>query len=447
MGKTKVIKNVNIKDIKGDIKEKKESFRKKYDISNEFPEEYIYLILERYFLNLFKDTSKSKYQELVDNYFYNTWKEIQYLFVFKNEKYSQLISEISETNDENRKFELELLSLWMWYYLDDVKRYSKVFRKEKLYEEIIWFFWNKRINLFKEIEFNEEKWDIIVNDFNKDKFTIKWKNILEEFDRYINLIKINGLYESYKIDEENKIITIGRWYKTSLIDFFRENNHIKEFFREVEYWKEIKKIEFTKEKITYIPYFKVKWNVISKNEENLKSSIEKLNLKILKEDEDDIKGIPYVIYSEDENKYELAYFEWDEKVSITNYWIFKEKILNNPNISQSTKSILDKIIKQSIFIKWVTITWRKDKWSNTIPWFFTISQKTFEEKVRRWILSKNLEELMKWSYNWLELTLDLSNLDYLIKMAIKWDINKGIKERLRGRLLEETTLELLEVNF
>jgi hypothetical protein len=47
----------------------------------------------------------------------------------------------------------------------------------------------------------------------------------------------------------------------------------------------------------------------------------------------------------------------------------------------------------------------------------------------------------------LELTLDLSNLDYLIKMAIKGDINKGIKERLRGRLLEETTLELLEVNF
>lgn len=403
---------------------------KKKSLSNSIPEEYLYLYIEDRFYSILKNQKYSSYQEDVDDYFYRKWKEISYFFLFDNKKQSILDDEIKKESEDDRKFELKLLSIWCAYNLNDVRMYSEVLNKETVYENKTISYSKERLQIYKKIVFNKEKWTITYNEFWNIKTILKEEDCLKVFNDTKNEIISNGLEKFYKIDNEKLIISVIKGSKLELYEKMLNLQKSKLLFRREPYWKEIN-TEISIEDKKFIVYLSVNGSVINSNLKYRNTNNKEIKIKLYKEENKYIENnkIDFITFKRKNN-----YLVSSNKENITNYLKFENNILNNSQISDLDKQFLKKIFIRSLPIKWVTISWLKDIWSNTIPPFFNIASKTFREKIKNGILTKDLNELMIFNNDSIITKVDLSKLEKLINDSIENEVFPTIKGRIRDRL-------------
>lgn len=409
---------------------------KKRSLSNSIPEEYLYLFIEDRFYSILKNDKYSSYQEKVDDYFYREWKEISYFFLFDNKKQSILDEEIKQTGDEDRKFELFLVSIWCSYNLIDVRKYSEVITEDVVYENKTIFHSKERIQIYKKIVFNQDDWTIIYNEFWNWKTILKKQDSLSLFNETKNEIIKNWLWEFYDINDEKITISVIRGWKLELYEKMLNLPNIKLLSRRESYWKEVNS-NITIEDEKYIMYLTVNGSVINSNKKYRDTNTTKLKIKLYKEEKEYIENtkVDYIVCNW-KNDYSFIL----KKKNITNYLQFKKNVMGSKRLSNSIKEFLKKIFIRSLPIKWVTISWLKDIWSNTIPPFFNITLKTFREKIKNWILTRDLKELMDFNNDSLTTRVNLSKLENLINDSIENEIFPTIKTRIRDRLYSNSEL-------
>lgn len=409
---------------------------KKRSLSNNIPEEYLYLFIEDRFYSILKNDKYSSYQERVDEYFYREWKEISYFFLFDTKKQSILDEEIKQTSDEDRKFELFLISIWCSYNLSDVRKYSEVITENVVYENKTIFHSKEKIQIYKKIVFNKDNGNIIYTEFWNRKTTLKKQDSLSLFNETKNEIIKNWLWEFYNINDEKLIISVVNGWKLELYEKMLNLPNIKTLSRRESYWKEVN-TNITIEDEKYIIYLTVNGSVINSNLKYRNNNKKKFKIKLHKDEKSRVENsnIKYIVLN-----WKKDYSFILGKENITNYLQFNESIINNPEINDYDKEFLKRIFIRSLPIKWVTISWLKDIWSNTVPPFFNITSKTFREKIKNWILTRDIKDLMDFNNDWLTTKVNLSKLEKLINDSIENEIFPTIKTRIRDRLYSNSVL-------
>lgn len=409
---------------------------KKRSLSNNIPEEYLYLFIEDRFYSILKNDKYSSYQEKVDDYFYREWKEISYFFLFDSKKQSILDEEIKQTRDEDRKFELFLVSIWCSYNLSDVRKYSEVITEDVVYENKTIFHSKEKIQIYKKIVFNKDNGNIIYTEFWNRKTTLKKQDSLSLFNETKNEIIKNWLWEFYNINDEKLIISVVNGWKLELYEKMLNSPNIKTLSRRESYWKEVN-TNITIENEKYIIYLTVNGSVINSNLKYRNNNKKEFKIKLHKDEKSRVENsnVKYIVLNWKKNYSFIL-----GKKNIKNYLQFNEKIINNPDITDYDKEFLKRIFIRSLPIKWVTISWLKDIWSNTVPPFFNITSKTFREKIKNWILTRDIKDLMDFNNDWLTTRVNLSKLEKLINDSIENEIFPTIKTRIRDRLYSNSVL-------
>lgn len=433
------------------------------------------LLLEQRFISVFKNTKYSYLQKEVDDYFFDKWQEIRYFFIFDRKKIGELEKErIMNKDNEDRLLELSLLSIGLSYNEKDVYKYSEVFTDEITYEIIKHVAWKKIVVLYEEISFkvenNKHKVYFLENKQEDGFYKIIDGDIEEEFDKYIQSLKKTWVFDCYDVDDKNLIISLKSWDKDKIYDKIIESDEFKNkislFFRyeirgviKKEWIEEYKKWKIDvnkwiiKEDRNYIVYWTINDSHIKSNKFYFDSSKETVLVKmagsrydLLKNDYPWVENYMVPFLDGKPDIYKFVYKEEWKIFDITNYNIFRDKIINNDSIKTKNKKKLIEVFRHGLPIIWITISWRQDKASNTIPPFFEISERTYTGCITHVLRENETLELFKVTMNWEHIGINITNLKKITDDRIK-DVGIDLyEERMKKRLRKYSNIGARLVN-
>lgn len=429
--------------------------------------------VKEYFYKEYFTTKNIEYQKLIDDYFYEKWKEVKHFFIYDDSKNYELEELINKTNDEDRELELKLLKFWLAYNRDDIIKFWKVFEYQELYE-IIEKSINTHVALYDKVIFEEEEiiffykeWKIIKA--SKTKIISKE----DEFNKIKNQIEKNWLSKYYVIDENNYVIKVNpklkkeinleinnddvlkakfKWLtRQKVFNIMKITNLLNTYIYNKTILKNTENI-FTKNK-KYTIILNIDEDMIQNNKDYLESSTKKITCKIsntkyksLSKKFDNI--LNFFEKSEDKgNKKRKVNKDKDEEKGqefnfisngdyITNYKMFKERIFSNQSISIELRNELHQLFKKALPIIWVTISWRQDENTSTITPLFEIYKKTLNEAIWDIIRNHDLSDLIIINKVLNDIEIDFSKLQDKIRNKFDLEIKKVYKKRIDDRIMK-----------
>lgn len=423
--------------------------------------------LQEYFSKVHFTVKYSIFQSKVDDYFYEKWKEIKHFFIYDDEKDYELNELISKTDDTNRKLELELIRCWLAYNKEDIFTFWKIFNDKLLYENIEYSLRKNLIVLFDEIIFEEKEWIEWISCVLYEKW---WENektfkkILKpkdvEFRTFVDNLKENGLVKYYIVDEDKYVLKFIKEFKKSVIKEINNDESLKQKFQwlftykinslKIEewinnyvYWKNELDESISYEDLKYYIIWNIKDNHIQQNKIYLESSEEEVIWVLSKSKYETLfkkyKNIwDYLLYIKDgERDTKICRFTYkmDWKIeNITNYKIFKEKILNNEELSLDFKNDLEKIFKKFLPIVWITVSWKQWKKTGTITPFFKIYEKIYNEWMWNILRKNDLHNLIILDYDFIWINIDFNNFESKIEEKFNEKTILTYEKRIKKRL-------------